>query len=115
MTVRKMVGLCVTACLCVSGAAAFVTGCSTDSSKRTAGQYIDDKELSHRVSSALRSDPEYKFSDVDVKVYRGTVELSGFVTTSAQKRRADDIARRMQGVTGVENNISVKPTLSQNP
>jgi hyperosmotically inducible periplasmic protein len=115
MTVRKMVSLCMTACVCVSGAAAFVTGCSTDSSKRTAGQYIDDKELSHRVSSALRNDPEYKFHDVDVNVYRGTVQLSGFVSTSAQKRRADAIAREVQGITGVENNISVKPTLSQNP
>jgi osmotically-inducible protein OsmY len=49
---------------------------------------------------------------VKVTSYRGTVQLSGFVNTSDQKRRAEDIAEKVQGVKRVENNITVKDKIS---
>jgi osmotically-inducible protein OsmY len=83
-------------------------GCTTEQrSGRTAGQYIDDKTINARVRSALNGSPEYKFSDVKVESMRGTVQLSGFVSSEAQKRRAEDIARGVNGVTAVDNRISI--------
>ena len=105
----------MTVCLGFLGATTLLTGCAGDRYSRSTGQYIDDKTLSVRVSSALHGDSEYKFHDVDVHVYRGNVQLSGFVNTEEQKNRAAEIARTVQGVAGVENNITIKPTVSQAP
>ena len=99
--------------LCASLAAAViptVTGCAGDKYQRSTGEYIDDKSLTARVHDALHDNPEYKFDNVDVNVYRGTVQLSGFVNTSDQKDKASDIVKGVQGVKDVVNNISIKPT-----
>ena len=95
----------------VSGATAVLTGCSTQG--RSTGQYVDDKALAYNVSSALHKNPQYKFNTVDVKVYRANVQLSGFVASEAQKNEAGQIASRIPGVQGVENNITVRPSMNQ--
>jgi hyperosmotically inducible periplasmic protein len=84
------------------------TGCAGNKYDRSTGQYIDDKSLGARVNHALNENPEYKYDDVHVNVFRGTVQLSGFVNTSDQKSKAEDIAKQVQGVEKVVNNITVK-------
>lgn len=86
-----------------------VTGCTTtnhpDQSK---GERIDDSATSSRVEDALAADPLYKFGGVNVETFKGTVQLSGFVTASEQKSRAADLARNVVGVREVVNNITVR-------
>jgi osmotically-inducible protein OsmY len=93
-------------------AASFGTGagCTTEQrGGRTTGQYIDDKTLNAKVRSALNGSTEYKFSDVKVETMGGVVQLSGFVASGAQKSRAAEIiARSVNGVQRVENQISIK-------
>jgi len=108
---NKINSLCVAVCLALPTAIG-LTGCAGDKYERSTGEYIDDKSLNARVNSALSDNPEYKFKDVKVTSYRGTVQLSGFVNTSDQKRRAGDITERVQGVKHVENNVTVKDKLS---
>jgi len=91
-----------------SVAAVSLTGCAGNRYERSTGEYIDDKSLNSRVNSTLNANPEYKFGDVQVTSFRGTVQLSGFVNTTDQKAKAGEIARKVQGVKGVENNITVK-------
>jgi osmotically-inducible protein OsmY len=103
-------GLCLLLSLGLSTAAvATFTGCAGDQSDRSTGQYIDDKSLTVRVHDALADNPDYKFGDVNVDVFRGTVQLSGFVNNSDQKSKAADIAKGVQGVKEVDNKIEVKP------
>jgi hyperosmotically inducible periplasmic protein len=85
------------------------TGCAGGQYNRSTGQYIDDSATKARVEDALHDNPEYKFSGVNVDVFRGTAQLSGFVDTDDQKSKADDIAKGVQGVQNVVNNITVKP------
>lgn len=92
------------------GAISSTSGCAGDKYNRSTGQYIDDKSLTMRVNHALGENPEYKFGDVTVNVFRGTVQLSGFVNTSDQKSKAEDIAKQVEGVQKVVNNITVKST-----
>jgi len=94
-----------------AGTLATITGCAGDRNDRSTGEYIDDKSLAVRVHSALSDNPDYKFNDVNVNIYRGTIQLSGFVNSSDQKSKAEEIAKGVQGVKDVQNNISVK----QNP
>src|SRR3954468_1051383 len=75
-----------------------LSGCAGDRSNRSTGQYIDDSTVKMHVNSALGDNPEYKFDNVKVMVFKGTVQLSGFVNTLDQKNKAGDIARHVQGV-----------------
>lgn len=77
--------------------------------ERTAGEQIDDKALTARVKSALADNPEYKFEEVNVTTFKETVQLSGFVNTADQKSKAEEIAKKVQGVKDVENKITPKP------
>jgi osmotically-inducible protein OsmY len=97
--------LCVGALPLVCG----VTGCSTGSRyKQSTGEYIDDHTLSSHVKKALGEDHQYKYDDVNVVTFKGVVQLSGFVNTKDQKNRAGDLARKVEGVKEIQNNITVK-------
>ena len=76
---------------------------------RSAGRVLDDKMISSKVKGALDDAPVYKFNDVKVATYKGVVQLSGFVDTEEQKQKASDIVKRVEWVTDVVNNISIKP------
>jgi osmotically-inducible protein OsmY len=103
----------------VAAAAGFV-GCASDnnnadrdSHKRTAGRYFDDKVLVQKVKSALNDSEVYKFPDVKVNTYEGTVQLTGFVDTSEQKTKAEEIARNVHGVMAVQNQIQFKSEIER--
>ena len=115
MKYNMTVSLGMALCLGLSAATAVLTGCAGNRYNRSTGEYIDDKALSYRVSHALGENAEYKLSGVDVKAFRGNIQLSGFVATDAQKAKAGEIASHIDGVVSVENNITVKNKLSQAP
>lgn len=85
-----------------------LTGCAGDRYTRSTGEMIDDKAQSARVNLALSKDTEYKYSDVKVQTFKHTVQLSGFVNSRDQKNRAGEIAKRVEGIREVQNNITVK-------
>ena len=87
-----------------------MTGCAGDRYTQSTGERIDDKADSSRVRAALSDDTQYKYEDVKVQTFKGGVQLSGFVNSRDQKNRAGDIAKKVQGVKEVENNITVKET-----
>src|SRR5215467_4143715 len=76
-------------------ALALATGCS--SNDRSTGQAINDKMTAHSVNSALSHDSMFKFPDVNVSVYNGNAQLTGFVDTEEQRQRAAQIASGVQG------------------
>jgi hyperosmotically inducible protein len=106
---RKIV-LGLVSAVCAVAPLTFV-GCATNDSDpydRTAGEYIDDKVLVQRVKGALGDNTVYTFPDVSVHTFKGTVQLSGFVASQEQKRAAEDITRKVDGVLSVQNNITLK-------
>jgi osmotically-inducible protein OsmY len=84
------------------------SGCAGNRYERSTGESIDDRATTSRVKSALSDDGVYKYPDVKVTTFKGTVQLSGFVENKDQKSRATDLAKNVAGVKEVENNISVK-------
>lgn len=84
------------------------SGCAGDRYHQSTGEHVDDRATSMRVKSALGDDAQYKYPMVEVKTFKGTAQLSGFVKTRDQKSRAGDIAKRVEGVRNLENNITVK-------
>jgi hyperosmotically inducible protein len=101
---KKMV---LAACLGTAVAVAGLTGCHT--SGRTAGTYIDDRMVASHVKGALNDNEIYKYPNVDVSAFNGTVQLNGFVASQDQKQQAAQIASRVEGVHQLVNNITVQP------
>ncbi|HEX3798234.1 MAG TPA: BON domain-containing protein [Verrucomicrobiae bacterium] len=85
-----------------------VTGCAGDRYNQSTGEHIDDAATTSRVKGSLGNDTMYKYPDVHVTTFKGTVQLSGFVDTRAQKSQAGILAKSTEGVKDVVNNISVK-------
>jgi hyperosmotically inducible protein len=90
-----------------------LTGCAGDRYNQSTGQRIDDNRIAERVKAALAHDSQYKYDDVNVVAFKGVVQLSGFVNTKAQKRSAGEVAKKVEGVRELENNITVKETVSR--
>jgi osmotically-inducible protein OsmY len=72
-------------------------------------QRIEDSRTAERVREALAAGPDYKYGEVQVIAGTGVVQLSGFVSTSAQRNTAAAVASKVVGVTRVENNLQLKP------
>lgn len=104
----KITPLFVALLLGASASALVISGCAGTSTRESTGEYIDNTALTARVKAAFASDELVKARDVSVESFRGTVQLSGFVETAGQKERAESIARTIQGVKDVKNNIIVK-------
>lgn len=96
------------ACLVLSLAVLNLAGCASNHPDRTKAQYKADVQLPDNVKDALKQAPDYKFPGVHVDVYRGTVQLNGFVDTEAQRQAATNLAAHLQGVAKVDNNLTVK-------
>ena len=93
------------------GLAAFLgllNGCAMHAHDRSTGQYIDDQAIKSRIESALGDDPVYKFHNVEIASFKGSVQLSGFVLSQEQKERAAELTRQVRGVKEVTNNIIVR-------
>ena len=82
--------------------------CSSTRTQRAPGEQVDDAALLTSVKSALAADPVTEAGEINVDVNRGVVKLAGYVDTSNEKSKAGDIARQVDGVQSVKNDISVK-------
>ncbi len=85
-----------------------LTGCAGDKYHESTGEDIDDSATTGRVKGALNNDSVYKYPDVIVTTFKGTVQLSGFVDNRDEKSRATTLAKNVEGVKDVQDNISVK-------
>ncbi len=84
------------------------TGTAAASTKTTVGTDLDDTVVTTKVKSALVADSQIKALQIKVETRKGQVQLSGFADSQAQIDRALTVAKGVQGVTGVENSMSLK-------
>jgi hyperosmotically inducible protein len=94
--------------ICGVSAALFMGGCAGDDHSKSTGEVIDDTAIHTKVKAALLNDPVVHGSSIGVSVDRGVVSLNGAVNGDVEKRKAEEIARGVNGVRAVENNIIVR-------
>ncbi|MFO1185714.1 MAG: BON domain-containing protein [Bauldia sp.] len=70
-----------------------------------------DDEIAKRALDILRWDALVPPGAVQVVVDKGWVTLSGAVDWQYQKRAAEEDVRRLSGVVGVANSITIKPAV----
>jgi osmotically-inducible protein OsmY len=86
-----------------------VTGCAVTRGQQTAGAYIDDSAITASVKTRMLDDARVAGTSITVETLNGTVMLSGFAKSQAEKAAAESIARNVDGVRSVKNEITVRP------
>jgi osmotically-inducible protein OsmY len=87
---------------------ASLLGCAGTSTKEGTGEYFDDTVITTKVKAAIFNEPSLKSAEINVETFKGTVQLSGFVSSNANINRAVEIARGVGGVTSVKNDMRLK-------
>ena len=82
--------------------------CASTRTHESTGEYLDDSTITTKVKTLLAEDDFLKSFQIGVETYKGTVQLSGFVNSEDAVRKAGEIARSVEGVTSVKNNLIVK-------
>ena len=76
--------------------------------ERAAAEFAGDAMITAKVKAALLEAPGLKSVQIGVDTHSGAVQLSGFVTSVAEKTTAGNLARQVKGVQTVKNDIQLK-------
>lgn len=85
------------------------SGCTVMRGQSTVGAYVDDKTITAAVKAKMIEDKTVDAAVINVDTLNGTVALSGFAKSNAEKQQAENIARNTKGVREVRNNLIVRP------
>jgi osmotically-inducible protein OsmY len=83
-------------------------GCASTSKTEGTGEYIDDSVITTKVKAAIFNEPTLKSTEINVKTFKGIVQLSGFVSSQADISRAMEVAKTIVGAKFVRNSLYVK-------
>ncbi|ATQ73622.1 transporter [Massilia violaceinigra] len=85
-----------------------LVACAPTAQRESAGEFIDDTVITGKVKAALVADPELKATQINVETFKGTVQLSGFVSAPDHVPKAVALTRKIDGVKSVKNDIIVR-------
>jgi len=92
----------------VAAAMLFTIGCASTTTQESTGEYIDDATLTTKVKAAIFNEPSLKVAQINVETFKAVVQLSGFVSSSADIAKAGSVARAVGGVASVKNDIRLR-------
>jgi len=93
----------------LTGIAVTSTGCAVMRGQETTGAYVDDTGITTAVKAKMIEDKTVAASSISVETLNGTVQLSGFAKSAAEKMQAENIARGVKNVKSVRNDIAIRP------
>jgi hyperosmotically inducible protein len=76
------------------------------------GEQVDDGTIAASIKAGLLDHKDTSSMSINVESYKGTVQLSGFVASQAEKDAAGTVAGRVSGVKTVINSLSIAPPTS---
>lgn len=85
-----------------------VVGCASTPKQESTGQYIDDTMITTEVKAAILKEPTLKVAEINVETFKGVVQLSGFVRSQDNIATAVSVARGVNGVKSVKNDMRLK-------
>ncbi len=103
MRIAHRIGTVLSSLLVVS-----LVACAPTEKRASAGEFIDDTMITGKVKAALVADPDLKATEINVETFKGTVQLSGFVSAPEHIPKAVAMTRNIEGVKSVKNDIAVK-------
>ncbi len=100
---------CAIAFAALAGITIIGSGCAVGRGQETAGAYVDDSAITTAVKAKMVADKTVAASSISVETLNGTVQLSGFAKSAAEKMQAENIARGVKNVKSVRNDIVIRP------
>jgi hyperosmotically inducible periplasmic protein len=88
---------------------ATASGCAVIRGQETVGAYVDDTAITTAVKSRFVESKAVDAVAIGVETLNGTVMLSGFAKSTAEKVAAEGLTWRVAGVKQVKNEIAVRP------
>jgi len=85
-----------------------ITACSSTPTRESMGERTDDSFITSTIKAKFVADRAVKVLDIKVETFKGVVQLSGFATTELERKRAEEIAYTVNGVTSVHNDVRLK-------
>ena len=85
------------------------SGCAVTRGQESVGAYVDDTGITTLVKSRFFEDKDVAGTSISVETLNGTVMLSGFAKSSLERTKAETIARGVNGVKSVKNEIAIRP------
>lgn len=85
-----------------------VVGCASTATQESTGQYMDDTAITAKVKTAIFNDASLKSAEINVETFKGVVQLSGFINSSADIQHAVQLAQSVSGVRSVRNDMRLK-------
>ncbi|MBC3911332.1 BON domain-containing protein [Undibacterium umbellatum] len=85
-----------------------IAGCASTATREGTGEYVDDSVITTKVKAEIFNEPTLKSMEINVETFKGTVQLSGFVTSNANIDKAVAITRNVKGVRSVKNDMRLK-------
>ena len=98
----------VVACFALIMFSAAFVACASTSKQSSTGEYVDDSVITTKVKSLLAADDFLKSFQIGVETYKGVVQLSGFVNSQQAVDKVVEIAKSVQGIKSVKNDLVVK-------
>ena len=86
-----------------------MAGCAVTRGQETVGAYIDDATITTQIKGRFIENKAVDAASIRVETLNGTVMLSGFAKNSTERATAESIARGVNGVRSVRNEIAVRP------
>ena len=93
----------------LAGITLLSSGCAVMRGQETTGAYVDDSAITTSVKAKFVEDKTVSAMSISVETLNGTVQLSGFAQSGAEKAQAESIARGVKNVRAVRNDIVVRP------
>jgi osmotically-inducible protein OsmY len=75
---------------------------------QTAGQLVDDSTITASVKAKLVGDKAANLTRIEVDTTNQVVTLNGVVESADQRTKAEQLARQVNGVKSVKNNLQVQ-------
>ncbi|MES2741166.1 MAG: BON domain-containing protein [Pseudomonadota bacterium] len=72
--------------------------CAPTPTREGTGEYVDDTVVTAKVKAALVADPELKATEINVETFKGTVQLSGFVSSPSHIQQAEKLTRGIKAI-----------------
>lgn len=108
MTTRKlMIAAMIAACTAASPL--IVAAADGPAQKRSAGEFASDAMITTKVKAALLKEQATQSLSIKVTTLDGVVQLAGTADDEAQIDSAVRVARSVDGVQDVKNDIQLKP------
>lgn len=83
-------------------------GCESTDKTQSTGQILDDSVITTKVKAAIFEEPALKTMQINIKTFKGVVQISGFVDSVQNALKAGEVVKNVPGITEVRNDLVIK-------